>query len=448
MAENIPPLYRKSLADDVSEQRFEGDLYGRRGLAEKLTGFLSRCPDGAVLAIDSPWGEGKTWFAKRWRATLDDAGYRTGYIDCFQRDYLDDPFVMIAGEIIEIAKKGHSPTKMKLIEAGKKLGVALVPAATKAVLNVAGHWALGKADFADNVAKIGESIEKSAAANLEKLVEKRLEAFVADGKTVQGFKSRLAELAAEDGEGRPIVIFLDELDRCRPDFAVRTIERLKHFFDAPKVIFVLMVNKRQLVAATEGLYGQRVDAEAYLGKFIQLSLSLPKRRSFAFSDADDNRGHCKATMDRYGFTFGKHIEDFSNAMGTLGTLFGMSLRDIERAVALYSFAHPVGRAEDLVAWPIALKLSRPDIFAGVLADDRESHRLASSIASTFAEKASDFSRIFLVFKELHRLGENGFANALPRDQIAIVDRIETGMAGKPHKFLVKLFGRFDLSVSG
>lgn len=111
MTENIPPLYKKSLADDVPEERFDGDLYGRRELAEKLTGFLSRCPDGAVLAIDSPWGGGEDLVRKTLAATLDDAGYQTGYIDCFQRDYLDGPFVMIAGEIIEIAKKGQSPTK-------------------------------------------------------------------------------------------------------------------------------------------------------------------------------------------------------------------------------------------------------------------------------------------------------------------------------------------------
>jgi hypothetical protein len=70
MTENIPPLHKKPLADDVSEERFAGDLSGRREPTEKLTGFLSSGPDGAVLAIDSPWSKVKTWFGRHWRVTL------------------------------------------------------------------------------------------------------------------------------------------------------------------------------------------------------------------------------------------------------------------------------------------------------------------------------------------------------------------------------------------
>ena len=101
--QELPPLRRKTSECDVPANRFEGDLFQRSKLADQLTGFLYRLPDGAVIAIDSQWGEGKTWFGRRWNASLQDEGFHTAYIDCFQQDHLDDPFTMIAGELLTLA---------------------------------------------------------------------------------------------------------------------------------------------------------------------------------------------------------------------------------------------------------------------------------------------------------------------------------------------------------
>lgn len=441
-----PPIYRRPLTDDVPESRFEGDLYERDKLASQLTAFLSMLPDGAVLALDSPWGDGKTWFAKRWQASLNDGGYRTGYIDCFQRDYLDDPFAMIAGELVEIAKSGDSRVRDSLLQAGKKLGVALLPAAAKFAVNTAGHFALGKADLAGDIKKAAESFETSTAASLEKLVEARLKAFESDGKTVAAFKKSLAQLAAEAQDGKPIVIFLDELDRCRPDFAVRTIERLKHFFDAPKVIFVLMLNRRQMAAAIEGMYGPKVDANAYLAKFIQLFLTLPKRLTLETSRPDDNRRHCRETMKRFGFNDGAPQQDFATALGAFATLLGMSLRDVERAVVLYSFAHPVPEGQDMyVAWPIALKLTRPDLFASLSENKERAHADAATMLTDYIHQAPDIDWVTKLLKVVHELGVSGFSASPTPEQAHI---LQSGGAHRaPKRWLMSLFNRIDLTVS-
>jgi hypothetical protein len=264
----LPPIYRRSNVDVVPEHRFAGDLFDRAKLAEQLTGFLSRMPDGGVIAIDSPWGEGKTWFGKRWCASLQDQGFKTAYIDCFQRDHLDDPFTMITSEFIELAKAGKPEIQTRLLDAGKKLGAALLPTATKFAVNTIGHLALGNAKLSEDLTKSLEALDASAAGALEKLVASRLLEYQASNKSIQAFKQSLTELAAESE--KPVAIFLDELDRCRPDFSVRTIERVKHFFDAPGVVFVLLLNRTQLAAAVEGLYGPKVDADAYLSKFIPI----------------------------------------------------------------------------------------------------------------------------------------------------------------------------------
>jgi predicted KAP-like P-loop ATPase len=52
------------------------------------------------------------------------------------------------------------------------------------------------------------------------------------------FKAQLAEITKK--EKKPLVFIVDELDRCKPEFAIRLIERIKHFFDIPKLYSFLL----------------------------------------------------------------------------------------------------------------------------------------------------------------------------------------------------------------
>lgn len=437
------PLYKRPIEPTKVERPFEGDLFARKKLAERLTGFLTRLPDGAVIAIDAPWGEGKTWFGRHWHAQLVADGYRAAYIDCFQRDHVEDPFLMVAGELLEMAKAGQPAARRALMKAGKKLGAALLPAAAKFALNAAGHWAVGNAQLGEDVAKATQSMEESAASSLEKFVSKRLEDYEADKKSVGGFRKALADMAAE-GE-KPVVVFVDELDRCRPDFAVRTVERIKHFFGVPRVVFVLLMNRRQLVAAIEGVYGPRVEADAYLGKFVQLSLALPKNVSIDIHAEDDNRKHCEATLARYGFPRSDATSEFTSLFGVLATCFELSLRDIERGVILFSIAQPVTAFAMEFAWPIALKLKKPDLFRRLLSDEAAAHGEAYKLAADLAKGESGVDRVLTFLAELHNCGSTGFKNPLPQEQAEMMGAM-TRIRG-PKAMLQTLFRRVDLSVT-
>lgn len=439
----LPPIYLRSNADVVPERRFEGDLFDRAKLAEQLTGFLSRMPDGAVIAVDSPWGEGKTWFGKRWRASLQDQGFKTAYIDCFQRDHLDDPFTMITSEFIELAKAGKPEIQTKLLDAGKKLGAALLPAATKFAVNTVGHWALGNAKLSEDLTKSLDALDASAAGALEKLVAAQLLEYHASTKSIETFKQSLAEVSAESE--KPIVIFLDELDRCRPDFAVRTIERVKHFFDAPGVIFIMLLNQRQLAAAVEGLYGPKVDADAYLSKFIPISLTLPKRVSVDRHGDDDNRKHCRSELTRLGFPTTDTTNGFASMMGILATLVRFSLRDIERAVVLYSFAQPLNNASSMSAWPIVIKLHRPELYKRLRAHDPSAHCEARELATSLKLAAPDASWLLNFFEAIHQSGETNFNKALTAD--ANETLMLQGHWSTPRSYMSWLFGRIDLIVA-
>lgn len=77
-------------------------------------------------------------------------------------------------------------------------------------------------------------------------------------------------------EAQKLVIFIDELDRCRPTFAIETLERIKHYFDDERIIFVVSVNKEQLIHTISKFYGASFDATAYLNKFFDMNIYLPE----------------------------------------------------------------------------------------------------------------------------------------------------------------------------
>ncbi|MDO9004587.1 MAG: P-loop NTPase fold protein [Aquabacterium sp.] len=438
----IIPLFLRPPAFKHDDMPFQGDAFERAELAKRLTGFLTRLPDGGVIAIDAPWGEGKTWFGRHWHASLLNEKYRTIYIDCFQRDYVEDPFLMIAGELVELTKLNKSKTVGSLLKTGTKLGATLLPTAAKIAVNSAGHWLLGKTDLADDLAKAISDLENDAASKLEDLISKRLSSYEDDKKTVENFKDTLEEFSKEKEE--PVIIFLDELDRCRPDFAVKTVERIKHFFEVPGIVFVLLMNRKQLAAAVEGIYGSRIDSNAYLAKFVQLSLNLPKKLGAEEHSPDDNKKHCEATLSRYRLLGPSGRSDFVSDFGSIATLLKMSLRDVENGVALYSFAHPLNQSEVVAAWPIALKIHNPDLFRRVSHHEIEAHKEAGQLAKHLKSRNVANPWIFDIFIALHACGLGDFQTQLSDEANQFVNG--QGRWKNPKTYMSWLFSRFDLNV--
>lgn len=80
----------------------------------------------------------------------------------------------------------------------------------------------------------------------------------------------------------PAFIFIDELDRCRPNYAVEMLETIKHIFDIKGIVFVVATDTEQLQHAVKAIYGEGFDARLYLGRFFnsRFSLKAPDLKSF------------------------------------------------------------------------------------------------------------------------------------------------------------------------
>lgn len=86
-------------------------------------------------------------------------------------------------------------------------------------------------------------------------------------------KNIFDEIIVEEAER--LIIFVDELDRCRPTYAVEMLERIKHFFDDERVVFVFSVNREQLAHTISNFYGSNFDSEKYLNRFFDYCFALP-----------------------------------------------------------------------------------------------------------------------------------------------------------------------------
>lgn len=268
----------------MDDPNFDADIFERREFGNRLTRLILALEHPAVLLLDAPWGAGKTTFIKMWEKDLRDRKIPTIHFDAFASDYMADPFTALAGEVLELAKQ-HQNDDAKVDEFRQKaLGVVKVLARHGLRIGVKvatqGLVDIGSGDDAKADEK---AVVDGATDAADALLLKRLENHTVERDTFAAFRGALKDLATALGptelpEGErhpPLVFIIDELDRCRPTFALSLLETVKHFFDVDSVVFVLSTNMAQLEKSVEFAYGTGIDARGYLDKFFHLRAVLP-----------------------------------------------------------------------------------------------------------------------------------------------------------------------------
>lgn len=437
------PIYSRS-PEYVGALPFDGDLFERKALSEKLTSLLIGLQDGCVIGIDAPWGDGKTWFGRNWQAQLNESGFKTIYLDAFERDYSEDPFVVITAEILSALKANENDGPGKTLwDASKRLGKALLPSATKITINALGRLILGTADLGKDMEAIGAQIDEKASEATEKYIESRLKGHDLEKQSVEQFRAALAEFAA--AQEKPVIFFVDELDRCRPIFAVQVIERIKHFFEVPNLIFILMINREQLERAINGVYGQSVDAHAYLGKFVHLFFALPKKQDLDSGSANFNRVYCWEVAKRYKLDERNSdaLKNFIDKFFIYCSSMALSFRDIEKAMALFAMSN-ANESAPYLAWPIALKLKKPRILSGLLKNDLSAHKEAIELLVSSSPNDNQFW-LLPYFYALHTGHIEGFEK-LSEDQRQALRKYRISAYDSSPVALNTLLKRIDIAV--
>ena len=243
---------------------FANDAIGRRTQAERLTRLVERIEGPCVIALDAPYGAGKTTFLRMWAQKLRNEGFQVAEFNAWTSDFDGKPFNALATQIVDaIDADGSDNTVNKAVD---KLKDALVKVAAFApMISLAMPEVDAGFDSANFVAAANVRLPIDALRSKSKEKE----------KSIQDIREALAEYT--DKKGR-LVVLIDELDRCRPPYAIETLEVAKHIFNAKGVVFALGLHRQQLTASIKSVYGQDFDAQGYLERFFDLSASLPVER--------------------------------------------------------------------------------------------------------------------------------------------------------------------------
>ena len=216
---------------DLDNQR-QNDSFGYFSVASSLTRLITGSNSHLVIGISNKWGEGKTTFLKLWEMDLEQNSIPYKYINAFEFEVTEDPFFPLCGqlsELIPIDKQDEFKEKAKsiAIHSLKFAGAAAIKIVSG---GISAGGILETSGVESDIANKGAELVESGIDKASSLLQNN-----------QEFKDSLATNLTTTYPDKPVVIIIDELDRCRPDFTLKFLERIKHLFCIDNLVFVIAV---------------------------------------------------------------------------------------------------------------------------------------------------------------------------------------------------------------
>lgn len=368
---------------DISEQNpFEFDKLEREQHAEMLTEFIMSIDDPLTISIEAGWGHGKSTFLKMWAQSLRNQQFSCISFNAWEGDYSDDPFIPFVSEL----RKAITEVNGESSEVSKKL-VAISELLRKTGIQVAKRTLPVAAKILTaGLLDTDEIIEQAAGDAIEKAIEQKFDEYEADRDSLVHFKAALTSAVQELKEQRkklPLIFMIDELDRCRPTYALALLERIKHIFNVDGIVFILALDKEQLLESIRTVYGPKTDANRYLRRFVDYRYTLPEPKP------ENYPRHLMSSFN-YGQQFSRVTGDpnagnhFLETFIALSTCFGMRLRDQEHAFSILAVVwRTLQDREDISTFILAallvLKIADEDMYNRLVKGEMKVSELFSQI---------------------------------------------------------------------
>ena len=366
---------RSSDLEIPTDDPFKNDCLGRQELEPPLTQFVTQAVGPFVLAIDGSWGSGKTTFLNMWQVKLDDAGHLCLYLNAWKTDFVPDPLVAVVGEL-SIAIKKHprnlldknnvDTTIKKIEETAKLIAKRLIP--------------VGVRFLTHGVVNIEPAMEKMLADLAGETAQDLIKDYKKGKSDIEAFRESLSSLATAiqepDRDPVKIVIIIDELDRCRPTYAVQLLERIKHLFDVEGVVFILGIDRTQLSHSIKALYGSEFDATGYPKRFIDLDYRLPEPSLGCYCSSLFEKFEINSLLSKRQLANNNNnlndLNDLNYYLGYLMSSAKMSLRDQEQMISRLRIILQTISAND-EPFPVTLSIllflrdcNDPEIYTSVI----------------------------------------------------------------------------------
>lgn len=313
------------------------DLLNREEFVEnviKIVNQLSDIKRGCCFAIEGGWGVGKTFVIEEIEKQLkvpqfeetNGDKYFVFHYNCWQHDYYDEPAVAIISAMLasiredEVLVNGEAE---RIIKAGYEF-------VGEELKKIAGLYIENKIGI--NLISWAEDIKNNKEINQK--AENEFDEMFNFSQTIEKVRKKLQEIAEE----RTIVLFVDELDRCIPQYAIKVLERLHHiFYGLDNVVVVMAIDRKQLEHSVEEMFGVRkdessIDIEKYLKKFIDFSMVLDNGVL-----NESYREKYKVYFDKFMVEQESDIEEITNILSKLFPTIG--IREQEKLMEKTNMVH-------------------------------------------------------------------------------------------------------------
>ena len=313
---------------------FDNCKLNRKDYGEFLCDYITGEQEGFVLNLNGHWGAGKTEFLKRMYSELITRNYPTIYIDSWESDFTNDPLTVVSSELLTQLEKCNSNANKKSDHV-KRLFGKVIKGTVIGTAAMATKAAIGEASVGADLAKtLYESDNKDFMNQLKDDYSDKITAI----NDIRNELSKLAEeLQHNDDTKLPIVVLIDELDRCRPTYAINMLEVIKHFFNTQYFVFVVATDTTQLCESIKAVYGNNFDSKTYLKRFFNRTAELASPDiEYYLKSLDINN-----TYEKSGYLTDLHLYpkvstqtlDIAYYIAHLSKYYQLSIRDIDQLLA-------------------------------------------------------------------------------------------------------------------
>lgn len=285
-----------------SENIWEGDCFDRKGVAEDFTNIIKSINQPFVISINAPYGSGKSFFIKRWQKQLE-VESNTLYFNAWENDFIEKPLIPFVQQLLDSLEVGKNEEHIKNIKENAKNAIC-------AITKIATNGLVDLKDFAK---------QDTTPDSIKDYKEMK--------DAIEAFKTSIKEYMSETASN--MYIFIDELERCRPTFAIELLEHIKHLFNIDGVVFILSIDRSQLKHTIKNIYGQEMDGEGYLRRFIDLELTLPKPTQTQLQKFIEELRTSLNIPTNNDTNILEGFSEFHHHIELLNHSFNLSLRDIE-----------------------------------------------------------------------------------------------------------------------
>lgn len=304
------------LSFDNEKETLPIDKLERRIYAEYLYFYLKEKgkENNTVINLNAEWGAGKTFFVKRMYNSLKNH-HPCIYIDAWKQDFSDDAFLTLFSSLITQIERYAGKIDARLQKTASSIGrftKGILPEILAGLIkNYSGT------DISD--------ITKTAAELMLAEHKEKSEAIIKLKKEL----SFWAELSFKKGFTAPVFIFIDELDRCRPNYAISLLEIVKHIFNVDKFVFIISTDTNQLQHSIKNIYGNEFGANDYLSRFFhrRFSLKAPDINDLISEKMElELKDNFNTLVDNF-FPKPSNVKQLSTNVSEIFNNFGLNLRD-------------------------------------------------------------------------------------------------------------------------